>query len=159
VADQAGDQARASSRPRGGSLWAVLGLIPAVAVATWWAIGDLSFHAPNDPVLSQEWSQPRVAPAVQTGLGITGSLLVVICLATLVRTRRTFDGLWWAVVGGVAVVGVLAGLVERVATAGLVASNIGGDLAVLVGLPVLGLVAVGLVALAIVLSTGARTGA
>jgi hypothetical protein len=158
VTDLAGPTKTAALRSPGGAcLWAVIGLIPGIALVTWWVVGDISVHASTDPVFSYEASQPTLAPGLQAGLGCAGCALALLCFVTLVRTRRTFDPLWWVLVGAVVGVGGLAGLTERVATAGVVGTNLGSGLAVLVGLPVLGLAAVGLVALAIRLSTTQQT--
>ncbi|GAA4591852.1 hypothetical protein BJY16_000419 [Actinoplanes octamycinicus] len=120
---------------------AMIALVFAVPVATWWLVGDLT-----DPELLAEhieldyaYRAVSLGAAADRVLGMLACLIVagtVPFLAWASITRRLRAG-WWLVLLPLIVAGHLSGLAARVATAGVIGANIGAGLVLLLGLPVL----------------------
>lgn len=118
------------------------------AVTTWWLIGDLSFR-PDDPAsLDYMWRQPPVPPLLENGVGVVALAALIAALVVLVRENRChrLSAAWCIAVSLLGVAGVLSGGIERSVTGGVVGANIGGGIALFVGVPV----TAGLVLIAIV---------
>ncbi|WP_432519290.1 hypothetical protein [Kineococcus sp. SYSU DK006] len=99
-------------------------LLPATAVAVWWAVGDLSTPG-GDP--GPEFADPRLSAAGETAAGVL-SLLVLLAAAVLLSRRSSLlrrDRRWWAVLLPVVAAGALLAVAHRVATAATVGANIG----------------------------------
>ncbi|MBN9738021.1 hypothetical protein PP1_023725 [Pseudonocardia sp. P1] len=117
----------------------------AAAGATWYLVGDRSSAGafPDDRIVAPPPPLPPVAGHV-AGIGVL--VLLGVLLVAIVRRRRETGP---AVPGATAllvVAGVLAGLSWRVVTAATIGANIGGGLALMIVLPLAGilvLVAVG----------------
>ncbi|GGM87072.1 hypothetical protein ACFFX1_50275 [Dactylosporangium sucinum] len=132
-----------SSRPGYGlkTLWwavpAAVGLVVAVAVATWWLVGDQSTvpaSANPDHVLMPF----AIGPRAERAAGIASTVLTVIALALLVLAtrRRNVDPRWWRVLVPLLAVGLIVGSGWRVVTAGVIGANIGAAVVVTLGGPV-----------------------
>ena len=155
VAPQVGGR----SRRAGPTGWAVAALAVAVPVAIWWMIGDLSFR-PNDPdSLDYMWRQPTIDPAFANAAGWLAVLVVVASLFTLVWAARgrVLDSRWWLVVVLVTMAGIGLAVIERMVTAGVVGANIGGGLALFVGVPMVALALIAALTVSIWMWTSPRT--
>jgi hypothetical protein len=107
----------------------------AIAVATWWLVGDLSQPEPGYE-LSYAFGPLTVDPAVERVLGIASIAVLAGALALLANARwRGLLRRWWSVLVPLAVVGVIVGAGLRVMTAGTVDANIGAGLVILLGGP------------------------
>jgi len=86
-------------------------------------------------------------------------LLVVPSQFTVFRAarRRVLDSRWWLVVVLVTMAGVGLAAIERMVTAGVVGANIGGGLALFVGVPVVALALIAALTTSIWIWTSVRT--
>jgi hypothetical protein len=91
-------------------------LVLAVAVATWWRVGDrYSSLSPSAEYLIRPFP---FSPAAERAAG-RGSVLAAIVAATWLTwasLRHGFDLRWWSVLGPLLPAGVLAGYIWRVFT-------------------------------------------
>lgn len=130
--------------------WAAVGLVLAVPVVSWWAIGDLSFRPDFPDSLDYMYREPYLAPGLELAIGLSAVAVALMCLTVLVRATRAglMDRRYWLPLYVGAVTGVFAAVIERSVTAGVVGANIGGSLLFFVGIPmdaIVVLVALGLV--------------
>jgi hypothetical protein len=116
-----------------------LGVALGAAAAAWWLLGDLSYHRGDDSNVSYQFGGPRDLSTLQgLVLGVAGVLAAVLGAAYLIRATKAgrLQSKWWAVLLLFTCAGLLAALIERMATAGTVGANIGGGIAVFFGVPV-----------------------
>ncbi len=109
-------------------------LVMAAPVACWWLVGDLSERGAD---LDYAVRPVPLDPAVELLLGITAAAGAVASSAVLLRAtvRRRFDARWWLVLLPVVAAGWVAAVGWRTLTAGVYGANIGGGLAVILGVP------------------------
>ncbi|WP_432486347.1 hypothetical protein [Kineococcus esterisolvens] len=106
------------------TLLAVTAALPATAVATWWAIGNLS-HPQGwiDPAAAG----PQLSAATERTAGLL-SLLVLLLIGVVINRPGSLlrrDRRWWAVLLPVTAAGALLAVAQRVATAATVGANLG----------------------------------
>ncbi|MEY9876671.1 hypothetical protein ABH931_006181 [Streptacidiphilus sp. MAP12-33] len=113
-----------------------LALVVTSPVLTWEAVGDLSLQGYTQ--LDYAVRPPRLGPGTTLALGLSATLVGLTALAVLVLAfvERWVRPGWLLVVGPLVLVGVLAGLVGRVMTAGVIGANIGAGLAAMAFVPV-----------------------
>jgi hypothetical protein len=106
-------------------------LVLTAPVVSWFAIGNLSEQGHGE--LDYAVQPPRLAPGVELACGLTAQLTAVAALLVLVLgfVRRWVRPGWALVIAPLTLVGLAAGLVERVMTAGVIGANIGAGLAVM----------------------------
>ena len=109
-------------------------LLGSAFVAAWWLIGDLSYRGPSEGGLDYVFESPDISDAITTLGGLAGLALAAIALWTLV-VRGNARGPAVILVAA----GVLASLIARMITAGVIGANIGGALAMLFGAPAVAL--------------------
>ncbi|WP_432499119.1 hypothetical protein [Kineococcus auxinigenes] len=106
------------------TLLAVVAALPAAAVATWWAVGDLSHP---DEWIDPAAAGPQVPAAAENAAGLL-SLLVLAVVGVVVNRPGSLlrrDRRWWAVLLPVTAAGALLAVAHRVATAATVGANLG----------------------------------
>ena len=139
-----GDQPIFDAGPRTpGALLTVLGIGATVAMpfAAWWLIGDESVTSRPRDQLDYVWHAPAISGAVTATMGAIALVMVVVGLVGFVAaaSRRVIDSRWLLVLAAFVIAGGLLGLIGRVVTAGTIGANIGGALAILFGVPIVGL--------------------
>jgi hypothetical protein len=121
--------------------WAVapaaLGLVLAMAIATWWLVGDLStvpLSASPDYAI-RPW---RISPAAARAAGIGSLVVAAVTMAVLgwATLRRVLEVRWWVVLVALLAAGFIAGAGWRVMTAGVIGANIGAGFVILLGGPI-----------------------
>ena len=118
----------------GGSLLAgAAGLVVAVPIMTWWAVGDLSPQVAG--TLTYDLGPYTMDPVLERALGLSALAVTLLCLAILVRAtaRHRLAAMWWAALTPAVLAGVAAALAWRAATAGFVGATIGGGIFALIG--------------------------
>ena len=107
---------------------AVVIMLLATPVATWWRTGNLSPDLPNHPTLSYDFGPYNVDPSLERVLGLTSSVLFVVSVVVLVVAtfRHSLDARWWLALAPALAAGVVAGASWRLANAGYVGADIGG---------------------------------
>jgi len=139
------DLAGATAAGRGTSraaLRGAVGLAVVLAVVTlpfaaWWLIGDQStVPLSDDPDYTVR--PPHINPSLARDVGIVSVALFVaaIAFALYATQKRWLGGRWWAVIGPLLLVGVIAAFGERLVTAGVIGANIGAGFVVFLGVPV-----------------------
>jgi hypothetical protein len=111
--------------------FAGLALILAAPVLSWHHVGDLSEHGHGE--LDHTMRPLRVSPGTAHVwvLGAQAVAVAAVLVLAFGLIRRWGRPGWALVVAPLAVVGLIAGLVARVMTAGVVGANIGAGLAVM----------------------------
>ncbi len=132
--------AETARRTRPTGPWAAVArsvvLLLSVFVTAWWLIGDLSYEGRVDGDLDYMMEAPDVPGWVTAVGGSAGAALAFVASRSLlVRADTRAPAL--TVLG----VGVLAALMARVMTAGVIGANIGGGLSVMVT-PLVGIVTI-----------------
>jgi hypothetical protein len=132
---RSGNQEVAGERPARWPAVAMVALIVAVPVATWWAVGDLSTDLP-DP--DYQIRPVAIGHTTEQVAGVTAAVLAVAAVVTLIHAGRAgrFDRRWWPVLVELMVAGTLCGAGWRVLTAGVIGANIGAGLVLWVGAPI-----------------------
>ena len=110
------------------------------AVASWWLIGDQSVHMRPPDRLDYATRAPDVPDWVTLTAGVVGVVVVAAVFVVLIvgARRQTLDARWLRVFGLLAFAGFLVAAVGRTETAGVVGANIGGGIAMMFGVPVVG---------------------
>src|SRR5215475_11959212 len=124
------------------ALRGAVGLTVVVAAVTlpfaaWWLIGDLS-TVPLSADPDYTIRPPHIDPSLARDVGIVSVVLFLaaIAFALYATRRRWLGGEWWAVIGPLLLVGVIAAFGERLVTAGVIGANIGAGFVMLLGVPV-----------------------
>ena len=126
------------------ALLTVLGLaaVAAMPLAAWWLIGDQSETSlrPRDQ-LDYIWQAPDVSQTITSIVGAVALATVAIGVVGYVvaAKRRLIDTRWLLVLAASLIAGALLAAIGRILTAGSVGANIGGGIALLFGLPIVGL--------------------
>ena len=126
------------------ALLTVLGIaaVAAMPLAAWWLIGDQSETSlrPRDQ-LDYIWQAPDVSQTLTTIAGAVTLATVAIGVVGYVvaAKRRLIDTRWLLVLAASLIAGALLAAIGRILTAGSVGANIGGGIALLFGLPIVGL--------------------
>jgi hypothetical protein len=125
----------AGERPARWPAVAMVALIVAVPVATWWAVGDLSTDLP-DP--DYQIRPVAIGDTTEQVAGVSAAVLAVAAVVALIHAGRAgrFDRRWWPVLVELTVAGTLCGAGWRVLTAGVIGANIGAGLVLWVGAPI-----------------------
>ncbi|ANY05576.1 hypothetical protein [Pseudonocardia sp. HH130630-07] len=119
----------------------------AAAVVTWYLVGDLSSPGPGTPIVAA----PQVPVALEHVGGVLAiGLLVALAAVTARRTGATGIGAAALLVPA----GVLLGGIGRLVTAATPDANIGGGIAILFGLPLVGTLV--LAAVAVLVTSAVR---
>ncbi|MFI1989312.1 hypothetical protein [Actinoplanes sp. NPDC020271] len=128
-------------RSRGVLLGSGIALVVAGTLAAWWGIGDMT-----DPDLLRQGIEPDYGYEPIT-FGATGDRLIgivacVVAVAAAVlllgaTVTRRLRAAWWFVLVPLVVTGLLAALVQRVLTAGVIGGNIGGGLLAMAATPIM----------------------
>ncbi|MFJ5732333.1 hypothetical protein [Streptomyces paradoxus] len=113
-------------------------LVGGVPVAAWGLMGQQNYDGLPASELDyafQPWDIGDGVAAVAGGLAL---VLAVAGAAVLVRgtLRGAMDRRWWAVLGPLVVLGLMAGVGWRILTAGGIGANIGAGLLIMLGTPV-----------------------
>lgn len=132
---RSGNQEVAGERPARWPAVAMVALIVAGPVATWWAVGDLSTDLP-DP--DYQIRPVAIGHTTEQVAGVTAAVLAVAAVVALIHAGRAgrFDRRWWPVLVELMVAGTLCGAGWRVLTAGVIGANIGAGLVLWVGAPI-----------------------
>jgi len=132
---RSGNQEVAGERPARWPAVAMVALIVAVPVATWWAVGDLSTDLP-DP--DYQIRPVAIGDTTEQVAGVSAAVLAVAAVVALIHAGRAgrFDRRWWPVLVELMVAGTLCGAGWRVLTAGVIGANIGAGLVLWVGAPI-----------------------
>ncbi|MEV0900495.1 hypothetical protein [Actinoplanes sp. NPDC049802] len=115
---------------------ALVPLVPAVPVATWWLVGDLT-DSSGDIVLDYAYQPVTFGGAGDVILGVGALLTALAAFGVLIhgtltgRMRRA----WWGVALSILAIGAYLGWAQRVWTAGVVGANFGVGLTALFGVP------------------------
>jgi len=126
------------------ALLTLLGIaaVAAMPLAAWWLIGDQSETSlrPRDQ-LDYIWQAPDISQTLTTIVGAIALATVAIGVVGYVvaAKRRLIDTRWLLVLAASLIAGALLAAIGRIVTAGSVGANIGGGIAFLFGLPVVGL--------------------
>jgi hypothetical protein len=114
-------------------LAAAAGLVTAVPVTTWWAVGDASPHVSG--ALTYDLGPYIMDPLLERTLGLSALAVTLLCLAILARAtaRHRLVARWWAALTPAVLAGVVAAMAWRAATAGFVGATIGGGVFALIG--------------------------
>lgn len=116
---------------------AFVGLVAAVPVAVWWLVGDQSTVPPTaDP---DYYIRPlAVGSAVEQAAGIGSVVLAVGCAGVVAwcTAVRMLDPRWWSVLVPLLAAGSIAGSGWRVLTAGVIGTNFGAGIVIVLGAPV-----------------------
>ncbi|MEH0843307.1 hypothetical protein V6U81_13065 [Micromonospora sp. CPCC 205711] len=123
---------------------AMLVLILAAPVASWWLTGDLTNEAARQLAaqgveLDYEFRPLSLGPVGDRTVGVLACISAIGALGLLVRgtaTRRLDSG-WWPVLLPLVGAGAVVGFAWRVLTAGGIGANIGAGLTIMFGGPVL----------------------
>jgi hypothetical protein len=132
---RSGNQEVAGERPARWPAVAMVALIVAVPVATWWAVGDLSTDLP-DP--DYQIRPVAIGDTTEQVAGVSAAVLAVAAVVALIHAGRAgrFDRRWWPVLVELMLAGTLCGAGWRVLTAGVIGANIGAGLVLWVGAPI-----------------------
>jgi len=116
--------------------------VAAMPLAAWWLIGDQSETSlrPRDQ-LDYIWQAPDVSQTITSIVGAVALATVAIGVVGYVvaAKRRLIDTRWLLVLAASLIAGALLAAIGRILTAGSVGANIGGGIALLFGLPIVGL--------------------
>ena len=123
----------------------------AAALGAWYLIGERSSPG-ADPADGRILVPPPVPPAVEHVAGVAAVLLLVAFLVLAIRRRRLVTGT--SATALLVVAGVLLGAIGRIASAATIGANIGGGIAVLFGLPLVGVLV--LAAVVVLVRAGVR---
>jgi hypothetical protein len=128
-------------RPDAAVRWLVLAgavaLVLAVAVATWWRIGDRYSYPSPGPIARSVIRPFPVSPAAERAAG-RGAVLAAIVAATWLTwasLRHEFDLRWWSVLGPLLPAAILAGFGWRMLTARTTGADFGPGCVILFGGP------------------------
>ena len=126
------------------ALLTVLGIaaVAAMPLAAWWLIGDQSETSLRlRDQLDYIWQAPDVSQTLTSIVGAVALATVAIGVVGYVvaAKRRLIDTRWLLVLAASLIAGALLAAIGRILTAGSVGANIGGGIALLFGLPIVGL--------------------
>ena len=128
-------------RAKGARAWllllsAAVTLALATPIATWWLVGPLK-TAPARVGLDYAFRPWPISPVAATATGIAAAMLAVMSLALLIwaTARHRLDARWWRVLIPLLVAFFIAGAGWRVLTAGVLGSNIGAGIVIVIGGP------------------------
>ncbi|GGN50848.1 hypothetical protein GCM10010109_90450 [Actinoplanes campanulatus] len=115
---------------------ALVPLVPAVPVATWWLVGDLT-ETSGDIVLDYAYQPVTFGEAGDVILGVVAFLTALAALGVLLHGTVTgrMRNAWWGVAVSILAIGAYLGWAERIWTAGVIGANIGVGLTFLFGVP------------------------
>lgn len=129
-----GNEEVAGERPARWPAVAMVALIVAVPVATWWAVGDLSTDLPDPDYQIRPFD---IGHTTEQVAGVSAAVLAAAAVVALIHAGRAgrFDRRWWPVLVELMLAGALCGAGWRVLTAGVIGANIGAGLVLWVGAP------------------------
>jgi hypothetical protein len=132
---RSGNEEVAGERPARWPAVAMVALMVAVPVATWWAVGDLSTDLPDPDYRIRPFA---IGHRTEQVAGVSAAVLAVAAVVALIHAGRAgrFDRRWWPVLVELMLAGTLCGAGWRVLTAGVIGANIGAGLVLWVGAPI-----------------------